>query len=92
MKYIQIDIKTSRAGIEPLLAALLEVGITDAVVEDPADIDDLLDKKNDYDWDYVDESVLALRDKEPQVTVYLNDDDDGRAAVENIRHAVDFWC
>lgn len=89
MKYIQIDIKTSRAGIEPLLAALLEVGITDAVVEDPADIDDLLDKKNDYDWDYVDESVLALRDKQPQVTVYMNDDDEGRAASENLKHAVD---
>lgn len=89
MKYIQIDIKTSRAGIEPLLAALMEVGITDAVVEDPSDIDDLLDKKNDYDWDYVDESVLALRDKEPQVTVYMNDDDEGRAAAENLRHAVD---
>ena len=89
MKYIQIDIKTSRAGIEPLLAALMEVGITDAVVEDPADIDDLLDKKNDYDWDYVDESVLALRDKQPQVTVYMNDDDEGRAASENLKHAVD---
>ena len=89
MKYIQIEIKTSRAGIEPLLAALLEVGITDAVVEDPADIDDLLNKENEYDWDYVDESVLSLRDKEPQVTVYMNDDDEGRAAAENIRHAVD---
>ena len=89
MKYIRIDIKTSRAGIEPLLAALLEVGITDAVVEDPADIDDLLDKKNDYDWDDVDESVLALRNKQPQVTVYMNDDDEGRAASENLKHAVD---
>ena len=69
MKYIQIDIKTSRAGIEPLLASLMEVGITDAVVEDPADIDDLLDKKNEYDWDYVDESVLELRNRQPQVTV-----------------------
>ena len=89
MKYIQIEIKTSRAGIEPLLAALLDVGITDAVVEDPADIDDLLNKENEYDWDYVDESVLSLRDKEPQVTVYMNDDDEGRTAAENIRHAVD---
>ena len=80
MKYIQIDIKTSRAGIEPLLAALMEVGITDTVVEDPADIDDLLNKKNEYDWDYVDESVLELRDRQPQVTVYMNDDEDGRAA------------
>ena len=86
MKYIQIDIKTSRAGIEPLLAALMEVGITDTVVEDPADIDDLLNKKNEYDWDYVDESVLELRDRQPQVTVYMNDDEDGRAAAENLRH------
>ena len=69
MKYIQIDIKTSRAGIEPLLAALMEVGITDTVVEDPADIDDLLNKKNEYDWDYVDESVLELRNRQPKVTV-----------------------
>ena len=89
MKYIQIDIKTGRAGIEPLLAALMEVGITDTVVEDPADIDDLLNKKNEYDWDYVDESVLELRDRQPQVTVYMNDDEDGRAAAENLRHAVD---
>ncbi|MGN0736277.1 MAG: 50S ribosomal protein L11 methyltransferase [Anaerovoracaceae bacterium] len=89
MKYIQIDIKTSRAGIEPLLAALMEVGITDTVVEDPADVDDLLNKKNEYDWDYVDESVLELRNRQPQVTVYMNDDEDGRAATENLRHAVD---
>lgn len=89
MKYIQIDIKTSREGIEPLLAALLEVGITDAVVEDPADIDDLLNKKNEYDWDYVDESVLALRDRQPQVTVYVSDDEQGRAKAENLRHAAD---
>ena len=88
MKYIQIDIKTSCGGIEPLLAALIEVGITDAVVEDPADIDDLLEKKNDYDWDYVDESVLGLRNKQPQVTVYLNDDDEGRRMVENLHHAI----
>ncbi|MGN1333539.1 MAG: 50S ribosomal protein L11 methyltransferase [Anaerovoracaceae bacterium] len=88
MKYIQIDIKTSRGGIEPLLAALMGVGITDTVVEDPADIDDLLEKKNDYDWDYVDENVLDLRDKQPQVTVFLNDDDEGRRMVENLQHAV----
>ena len=89
MKYIQIDIKTSREGIEPLLAALLEVGITDAVVEDPADIDDLLDKKNEYDWDYVDESVLALRARQPQVTAYVSDDEQGRGKAENLRHAAD---
>ena len=46
MKYIQVDINVKREGIEPAVSALLGVGITDTVVEDPADIEDLLDKKN----------------------------------------------
>ena len=44
MKYIQVDIHVKRAGIEPVISALLEVGITDTVVEDPADIEELLHK------------------------------------------------
>ena len=40
MKYIQIDISGSRHAIEPICAALLEIGITDTVVEDPPDIAD----------------------------------------------------
>ena len=71
MKYIQIDIRGSRQAIEPTIAALLEIGITDAVVEDPADIADLLEKKNDYDWDYIDESILELENETPKVTVFV---------------------
>ena len=40
MKYIQVDINVKREGIEPAVSALLGVGITDTVVEDPADIED----------------------------------------------------
>ncbi len=31
MKYIQIDIRGSRQAIEPTIAALLEIGITDVM-------------------------------------------------------------
>ena len=45
MRYLEIGIETQRAGIELILSALMKLGITDAVVEDPADIDDLLRKR-----------------------------------------------
>ena len=89
MQYIQIDINVNREGIEPVVSALMEVGITDVVIEDPADIDDLLNKENDYEWDYIDDSVLELKNQEPKVTVYLEDDEEGRAKAENARAAVD---
>lgn len=94
MKYIQIDIRGSRQAIEPTIAALLEIGITDAVVEDPADIADLLEKKNDYDWDYIDESILELENETPKVTVFVEENEEGRASLKKfvrrlpaLRHA-----
>ena len=88
MKYIQADIHVNRTGIEPVVTALLEIGITDTVIEDPADIADLLEKKNDYDWDYIDESVLELETEEPKVTVFVEESDEGRTKLEEIKAAV----
>lgn len=88
MKYIQADIHVNRTGIEPVVTALLEIGITDTVIEDPADIADLLEKKNDYDWDYIDESVLELETEEPKVTVFVEESDQGRTKLEEIKAAV----
>lgn len=89
MKYIQADIHVNREGIEPVLTALLGVDITDTVVEDPADIADLLDKKEDWEWDYVDDSVLALQDAEPKVTVYMEDDEEGRRKLAALQGAIE---
>ena len=84
MRYLEIGIETQRAGIELILSALMKLGITDAVVEDPADIDDLLQKEKGYEWDYIDDSVLELKNETPRVTVYLNDDAAGRQQAEAI--------
>ena len=59
LKYIAMNIETSSAGIEALITSLMEVGITDVVVEDPRDFEELMDKKQSYDWDYVDEELVA---------------------------------
>lgn len=73
MKYYQVKIYTSHEGIEPLSAVLMEHGFDSLVVDDPADAFDILNKKEDYEWDYIDPSVFANKDKEPTITIYFED-------------------
>ena len=89
MKYIQADIHVNREGIEPVLTALMNVDIMDTVVEDPADIADLLDKDQDWEWDYVDDSVIEKQNAEPKVTVYMEDDEEGRRKLAALQGAIE---
>lgn len=89
MKYIQADIHVNREGIEPVLTALMNVDIMDTVVEDPADIADLLDKDQEWEWDYVDDSVIEMQNAEPKVTVYMEDDEEGRRKLAALQGAIE---
>ena len=54
MKYIEATIYTSIYGIEPVTELLDSMDVTGVVIENPEDVDQLMEKKNSYDWDYVD--------------------------------------
>ena len=88
MKYIEVKIYTSHQGIEPLTAMLMKKGITGAVVKDPADIGSILDKEKEYEWDYIDESLLENRDQEPVVSVYFEDSEEGREKVQDLKLSI----
>ena len=79
MIYLQIDIETNKEDIEPLTGFLLTRGITDTVIEDPDDLENLLNKKEEYEWDYVSPEVMDLKDKTPKVTFYLGDGEEENA-------------
>lgn len=83
MKFTKVTVYTSHAGIEPLSAMLMEKDITSIVVDDPADVADILDKKEEYEWDYIDPAVFENGDKEPTITVYF--DDDTKSRIEDMR-------
>jgi len=85
MKYIEATIYTSIYGIEPVTELLDSMDVTGVVIENPEDVDQLMEKKNSYDWDYVDPSVLSLRDREPNVRFYLEDSKEGYKKLEEIR-------
>ncbi len=89
MKYIAMNIETSSAGIEALITSLMEVGITDVVVEDPRDFEELMDKKQSYDWDYVNEDLVASMSDVPKVTIYLEDTEENRKQIHNVEAIIE---
>ena len=71
MNYYEVKIYTSTEGIEPLSGVLIMLGHDTFVTEDKSVIEDFLEKKNQYDWDYVDEEVLRIGQDESNITIYM---------------------
>ena len=97
MKYLELVIHTTTDGLEPLETALMEMGLTDMVVNDPRDLQDLMNKKHDYDWDYIGDEVMNMVDEEPTITLYFDGDETGNGyamaqevdlKVEEVRQAL----
>lgn len=88
MNYIEINIDTNITGLDPVVSALANIGVTETVVDDPRDVEDLLEKKEGYEWDYVDDSIMELRNEQPRVTVYLEDNEENRNLVSRIKDTV----
>jgi len=76
MRYIEIKIYTTKEGIDPLTCILMDMGIAGFAIEDAQDFKDFLNKKNSYDWDYIDESLMELKDVETNLTFYLEDSEE----------------
>lgn len=85
MQIIETTIFTTSAGVEAVTGCLLNMGIEETVVEDPKDIEEILENKNTYDWDFVDPKVLELKDEEAKVRVYLEESPENRQLVQEIR-------
>ena len=85
MKYIELKIHASSQGVEMVTEMLMRNGITGISVDDPADLQDILNKKNEYGWDYIDDAVKERPSREPVVKVYLEDSDEGRRQLQHLK-------
>lgn len=88
LKYIEITIETSEGGIEPIVARLLDIGIENTEVSDPHDIEEIMNDKETYAWDYINDEVTAQMKEAPKVTVYLDADAEGVARAREVRDAM----
>lgn len=85
MKYIEVKIMTTISKLEEVEIKLLDMGIVEYIVNDPRDIEDYLEKKHSYDWDFMSDEVIAQKDKEPELVIYFNNDKDSNIKLELVK-------
>ncbi|MEG0391470.1 MAG: 50S ribosomal protein L11 methyltransferase, partial [Anaerovoracaceae bacterium] len=89
MNYIELIIEVSNGDVEALTDLLAENEVTAVEVMDNTIVDDILEKKEEYKWDYIDEGLLALdREALPMVKVYFDGDASGRAKADQIKEVL----
>lgn len=85
MKYFEIAIHTTDDGIEILTDFLEERGINGTWVESKGVTQEMLEKKNPYDWDYIDEALLHQEDDEAVLTFYLDENPQSESLLSQIK-------
>lgn len=88
MKYIEFKVHASRQGIEQVTAMFMGNGIYEVSIDDPADMEDILNKKNEYGWDYIDDDLKTDLEREPTASVYFEDNDESRATIQVLKAEV----
>jgi ribosomal protein L11 methyltransferase len=85
--WTQVDIETTTAGVEPVGAMLLELGLGGYAVRDSADFEAFLSGTRGR-WDYIDEELMKLRDMPTAVTVYLAENEQGAERLTALRQGL----
>ncbi len=87
MKWLELSVDTTSAGIEAVGELLGEYEVDSYQIDDEDDFRDFLENNRQY-WDYVDEDLLAEKRGKCRVTFYLSEDDDGFNRLGQIRIAL----
>ena len=86
MKYIEVEIKIKPEHVESLLNELSIAGITDAVINNPVEIADIVSNLGDTEW-YDAEQVAEdfVGSTFATITLYCTDDEEGHERAELIK-------
>ncbi|WP_131006306.1 50S ribosomal protein L11 methyltransferase [Clostridioides difficile] len=85
--WIEVTIKTTTEAVEPITNILYEQGAGGAVIEDPKDF--LFQKKNELDWDYIEEEVFKKNEEDDVlIKTYVSEEKNVMEFVEIIKQKV----
>jgi ribosomal protein L11 methyltransferase len=87
LDWLRVEVAASAEGIDPVCAALTELGVTGFEVRDPADLEAFLEGRRGR-WDYVAPELLALRDKGSAVIFYLAGGEQGAERLKEAKEAL----
>ena len=87
MKWLEVHIDTSHAGLERVSDLLRELGIEGLQIEDEEDFRDFLENNRQY-WDYVDEALDRSMTGKCRITFYLEESEAGYTSLAQARIAI----
>ena len=87
MKWLEVHIDTTHAGLEPVETLLSAHGIDGVVIDDEAEFQDFLENNRQY-WDYVDEALASRMAGRSRITFYLEANEDGFSKMGQVRIAL----
>ncbi len=76
MEFKQVDIYTESEAVSILTMRLSELGFNGFIIHDAADFEEFLENK-DYNWDYVDDSLMNLKNVKTHITCYVQNNEQG---------------
>ena len=84
MIYNEVKIYTNAFGVEVLSARLMmDLDIMNLTIEDPDEIHNIENKKEGYEWDYIDEKAYPT-DNEHKVMIYFDDSDESHETISKV--------
>ena len=87
MHWLELQIDTTHAGLDPVTALLSSLGIDNVVINDEEEFQEFLEETRPH-WDYVDEVLEQSMRGRSQVTFYLLAGDTGFAKLGEVRIAL----
>lgn len=84
MQWLELTIKTTSEGIDPLAADLTALGFDSFLINDEADFQQFLAENTAY-WDYVDEALAQKMSGASEITLYLEDSADAPEQISFLR-------
>ena len=79
MRYRELRISLKKEYLEAAEAALITEGFTSMQIDDPADFIEIEEHPEWYKYDYINEELAAEADRDPVITLYFTDDEEGQA-------------
>ena len=87
MKWLELHLDTTPAGIEPISGLLGDYGIDGLVIDEEGDFKNFLENNHQY-WDYVDEDLLKEKQGKCRITFYLEESEAGLLTLAQVRIAL----
>lgn len=82
MRYRELQISVKREYLDGIEAAMTGAGFDSMQIDDPRDFLEIEEHPERYKYDYINEELAAERDRDPVITLWFADDEEGLAECE----------